>query len=73
MTLHDLPTRRAHTIVGIGGPRSFRRRLMEMGLLPGTPVRVLRHNRVGGLVEFEVRGCAMSLRSSEAAHVRFDS
>lgn len=72
MTLHDLPERRSQSISSVGGPRSFRRRIMEMGLLPGTPIRVLRHNRAGGLVEFEVRGCTMSLRRSEAAHVRFD-
>jgi len=72
MTLHDLPTRHQHTIVAIGGPRPFRRRLMELGLLPGTSVRVLRQNRASGLVEFEARGCTMSLRRSEAAFVQFD-
>lgn len=50
----------------IGGERSFRRRLMEMGLLPGTPVRVVRRAKNGGLVEVEVRGCHITLRMSEA-------
>jgi ferrous iron transport protein A len=39
---------------------------MEMGLLPGTEIRVIRHTRVGGLVQLEVRGCNLSLRHSEA-------
>ncbi len=55
----------------IGGERSFRRRLMEMGLLPGTPVRVVRRVEVGGLVQLEVRGCNLSLRVSEAEQLFF--
>ena len=50
----------------IGGERSFRRRLMEMGLLPGTPIRVVRRGNLEGLVEVEVRGCHLTLRATEA-------
>ena len=55
----------------IGGERTFRRRLMEMGLLPGTAVKLLRRVDVGGLVQLRVRGCSVSLRVSEASHLRF--
>ena len=55
------------TLAQVGGERSFRRRLMEMGLLPGTPIRVVRRANVGGLVEVEVRGCYLTLRQSEAS------
>ena len=54
-------------VMQLGGPRSFRRRLMELGLLPGTQVRVVRRVGVGNLMEVEVRGCHLSLRASEAA------
>lgn len=57
----------------IGGERSFRRRLMEMGLLPGTAVRVVRRVEVGGLVQLEVRGCQISLRVSEAEQLFFEA
>jgi len=49
--------------------RSFGRRLMELGLLPGTPVRLVRRVAVGDLVEIECRGCHLSLRLSEAERV----
>jgi ferrous iron transport protein A len=65
-SLSELPVGTRARIVEIGGERSFRRRLMEMGLLPGTTIRVIRHARVGGLVQLEVRGCHLSLRRSEA-------
>jgi len=69
---HLIPGSRA-VIAHIGGERSFRRRLMEMGLLPGTPVRVVRRVEVGGLVQLEVRGCHLSLRVSEAEQLFFEA
>jgi len=46
---------------------------MEMGLLPGTPVRMVRRVDIGDLVEIEVRGAHLSLRRSEAGEVLLDS
>ena len=53
----------------LGCSRSFRRRLMELGLLPGTSVRLVRRVAIGDLVEIECRGCHLSLRLSEAEQV----
>jgi ferrous iron transport protein A len=39
---------------------------MEMGLLPGTMVRVVRSSLVSDLVELEVRGMFLSLRREDA-------
>lgn len=52
--------------------RSFRRRLMELGLLPGTEVRLVRRVAVGDLVEIECRGCHLSIRMKEADKVLID-
>ncbi len=56
----------------IGGERSFRCRLMELGLLPGTSVRVIRQVDLGGVLELEARGCRLSLRQSEARELVVD-
>lgn len=56
-------------LVSIGGGGGFRRRLLEMGLLPGTSVRLVRQVDVGDLVQVEFRGCHLSLRRSEAREV----
>ncbi len=53
-------------LVQVDGERSFRRRLMELGFLPGTRVRMIRRVNVGDLVELEVRGCHVSIRQAEA-------
>jgi len=64
--LPDLRPGQLARLVSIGGDRSFRSRLMEMGFLPGTPVRLVRRVDIADLVEIEVRGSHISLRRSEA-------
>ncbi len=71
-SLHSIPPGSRARLVQIGGERSFRRRLMELGFLPGTSVRLVRRVDVGSLVELEVRGCHVSLRLSEAEHLLVD-
>ncbi len=71
-TTDILPGDRAR-LVQVGGERSFRRRLMELGFLPGTTIRLVRRVAVGDLVEFEVRGGHISLRASEAAALLFEN
>ena len=56
-------------LVRLGGDRSFRRRLMELGLLPGTPVRVIRRAEIGGVLELEVRRSRLTVRTGEADQV----
>jgi ferrous iron transport protein A len=65
-TLARLPLRAPARIVGVGGERSFRRRLLELGFLPGVEVRVLGVAPMGDPLDIEVRGCRFSLRRAEA-------
>jgi Fe2+ transport system protein FeoA len=71
MTLKQMRTGSSAILSEIRADRTFRRRLMEMGLLPGTPVRLMRRVEVGGLVQLRVRGCSVSLRVNEAERLRF--
>jgi ferrous iron transport protein A len=67
--LSNLPVPSRGRIVHIAGPRSFRRRIMELGLLPGTDVEVVRVAPLGGPLQILVRGCCLSIRRSEAEHL----
>jgi ferrous iron transport protein A len=69
ISLKDLQPGRSACLVEIGGDWAFRRRLMELGFLPGTWVRMVRRVDIGDLVEIEVRGSHISLRRSEASAV----
>jgi Fe2+ transport system protein FeoA len=54
----------------VGGQRAFRRRLMELGLLPGTEVEVVRVAPLGDPLELRVRGCSLSIRRAEARELQ---
>jgi Fe2+ transport system protein FeoA len=71
-SLDTLSTGSSGRLKGITGERSFRCRLMELGLLPGTAIRVIRRLDRSGLIELEVRGCRLSVRQSEARLVTVD-
>ena len=68
-TLAGLPHRAPATIAAVGGERAFRRRLLELGFLPGVEVRVLGAAPMGDPLDIEVRGCRFSIRRAEAEAV----
>jgi ferrous iron transport protein A len=70
--LSELNPGSSAALLEVGGDRSFRRRLMELGLLPGTQLRLVRRVAIGDLLELEVRGCHLSLRCCDAHHLMVD-
>lgn len=44
-------------------------RLMDMGLLPGTPLEVFRISHYGGLIIVKLRGFKLSFRIKEAENI----
>lgn len=65
-TLVDLPVGASGVVARVDGEGNFRRRLLEMGLLPGTRLRLVRRVPLSLLIEIEVRGGLLSLREPEA-------
>jgi ferrous iron transport protein A len=57
------------TVTHIAGEGSFRRRLMELGLVPGTRVEVVGVAPLGDPLELLVRGGSLSIRRAEAEGV----
>lgn len=56
-------------VSGIQGAGAGRRRLLEMGLVPGTEVQVLRRAPLGDPIEMSVRGYLLSIRGDQARQV----
>ena len=52
---------------------SIARRLMELGLVPGTDVQMIRRAPLGDPLEVAVRGVHLSLRRSEASRINVAS
>ena len=57
------------TVSHVAGEGSFRRRLMELGLVPGTRVEVIGVAPLGDPLELLVRGSSLSIRRGEAEDV----
>lgn len=65
-TIASLPLAGSGRVDSLGGDLRLRRRLLEMGLCPGTEVRLLRRAPLGDPLVVDVRGYQLSLRAAEA-------
>ena len=68
-TLDQLPAGDAGVIHHVGGRPRVARRLMEMGLLPGTRIETVGRAPLGDPLEVRLRGYLFSLRHADAAHI----
>ncbi len=67
--LTSCPLGSTATVAEIRVPAAGRARLMEMGLLVGTRVELVRFAPLGDPVEIKVRGYNLTLRKSEADQI----
>ncbi len=67
--LTALPLGATGTVAEIKLPPESRPRIMEMGLLVGTPVELVRFAPLGDPVEVKVRGYNLTLRKHEAEQI----
>ena len=65
-TLDSLPLNKSARVVAVRGSGAVARRLMEMGVVPGAPVCVVRSAPLGDPLEIRVRNYHLELRRSEA-------
>jgi ferrous iron transport protein A len=68
-TLDLLAPGESATIARLEGDPGIARRLMELGLVPGTIVAIVRTAPFGDPLELTVRGVHLSLRRSEARFI----
>ncbi|MEM9693426.1 MAG: FeoA family protein [Myxococcota bacterium] len=59
-------------VAEVGGERAFRRRLMELGLVPGTTVTIQKVAPLGDPLELIARGCRLSIRAAQAAAIEVE-
>ena len=69
-TLDQLPIGATAVVHHVGCDRPVARRLMEMGLLPGTKVETVRRAPLGDPLEIRLRGYLLSLRVADAAQIQ---
>lgn len=69
MTLDQLPRDERATITALETRGADRRRLMDLGLLPGTEIQVDMRSPLGDPTAYLVRGSLIVLRRSQARNV----
>lgn len=69
-SLAEIALGKVATVRSVDGPRAFRRRLLEMGLVPGTEVKIVTIAPLGDPLQIEVRGGQWSIRRAEAAQIQ---
>ncbi len=66
LRLSEAKVGKVYEIVRLIGGGFIKRRIMQMGLLPGVRIRVVRVAPLGDPIEINVKGYDLSIRRSEA-------
>lgn len=69
MNLTNLPIGATATVVAVNGNNAIAKRLMEMGIVPGVAVRMIKSAPFGDPLEIRVRGYHLAMRKNEAAAI----
>ena len=70
--LSDLEPGDKSKVTHVGGSGGERRRMMDMGIVRGSRIEVVRKAPMGDPVEFLLRGYNLTLRKEEAEVVRVE-
>ncbi len=65
-SLTNLPVGSEARVISVNGGSNISRRIMEMGVVPGVTVRVVKAAPFGDPIEVRVRGYSLAMRKTEA-------
>ena len=69
MTLDQIAVGKEVKIIKVGGEGQLRIRLLDMGLIPKTVVRVQKVAPMGDPIEIHLRGYELTIRKEDAARI----
>ena len=70
--LSDMPPGESGIIQRVGGDRMTRRRIMDMGVVPGAELSVERIAPLGDPIAVRIKGYNLSLRREEASNINVE-
>ena len=70
MSLDQIRPGEQAVIAAVGGTGSLRRRLLDMGLTPGTQIFVRKVAPFGDPLELSLRGYELTLRNEDAKQIK---
>ena len=69
MTIDDLKIGQSGIIDKVGGEGALRLRFLDMGLIPGTAVRLQKIAPMGDPIQIQVRGYELTIRREDARQI----
>ena len=69
MTLKELDIGQSATIVHVGGEGALRQHFLDMGVIPGAEITLIKFAPMGDPMEFQVHGYELTLRMDDAAKI----
>ena len=73
MTMDQLRPGELAVVTDVAGQGAFRRRLLELGVLPGTTVTRTGQAPLGDPLSFRIRGAVLCLRREEASTIAVET
>ena len=73
MKLSELQIGKSGVIKAVGGSGALRQHFLDMGMIPGAEVTVVKLAPMGDPMELQVHGYELTLRLAEAAQIEIDS
>ena len=70
MTLKELEIGQKAIVTAVGSQGALRQHLLDMGIIPGTEISILKYAPMGDPMEVRVHGYSLSLRLSEAEQIQ---
>lgn len=72
-TLKDLPIGKTATIVSVDGNQDLRQHLLDMGLIPGSEITMIKHAPMGDPIEVRIHSYELTLRNDDANKITIEN
>ena len=69
ITLKELKIGKTATVISVGGEGALRQHFLDMGLIPGVKVTMVKHAPMGDPIELRLHGYELTLRKDDAAKI----
>ncbi len=69
MTLKDLPIGKSATVVAVGGEGALRQHFLDMGVIPGAQVTMVKYAPMGDPIELRIHSYELTLRLADAEKI----
>ena len=72
MTLKELPIGKMATVISVGGEGALRQHFLDMGIIPGAAVTMVKYAPMGDPVEVRIHSYELTLRLEDAGKIQIE-